>query len=76
MHYFAVAMAKMYSLSIRIPRWLFILLSGAAGSVLLRLMHAPAAPRERARGVKVPKPASTPGSPSTASDSTKKRKRR
>ena len=75
MHYFALAVAKIYSLTIRIPQWLFVLLTGAAGSVLLRLMHTPAAPRASARGVKVPR---TPGSPSaaTTSDTTKKRKRR
>jgi hypothetical protein len=79
MHYFALAMAKIYGLSIGIPHWLFVLLSGAAGSVLLRLMHSPAAPRAPARGVKAPKTASAPGSSSTTpttSDSTKKRKRR
>lgn len=79
MHYFALAMAKMYNQSTRIPHWLFVLLSGAAGSVLLRLMHSPAAPRTPVRGVKVPKTTSAPGSSSTTpttSDSTKKRKRR
>ena len=84
MHYFALAAAKIYNLSIRIPRWLFVLLSGAAGSVLLRLMHTPAAPRPPARAIKEPpemtaSAAPTPGSSSTApatSDGTKKRKRR
>jgi len=84
MHYFAIVAAKVYTVTISIPRWLFVLLSGAVGSLLLGLMHTQASPKPtRAKEAPVSSektPPATPGPSSTvhpkASDSTKKRKRR
>jgi len=80
MHYFAIVVTKVYTLTISIPRWLFVLLSGAVGSLLLGLMHTQATPNAPKSPVSSEKtPPSTPGSlsavhPTTRSD--KKRKRR
>ncbi|KAK2465937.1 hypothetical protein APHAL10511_001578 [Amanita phalloides] len=83
MHFFAMAMTKAYNLTVKIPRWLFVLLSGAAGSALLSLMHAPAAPRPRQRATRelaspeqVEGTTSISGSSMTDGDNAKKRKRR
>jgi len=81
MHYFAIVAAKVYTLTISIPRWLFVLLSGAVGSLLLGLMHTQASPKpKRAKEVPVSSEKTSPATPSAVhpktSDSTKKRKRR
>ncbi|KAM6496202.1 hypothetical protein JOM56_008908 [Amanita muscaria] len=41
LHYFATAMAKVYNLAVRVPRWLFVILSGMLGSILLSTLHSP-----------------------------------
>ncbi|KAF8345582.1 hypothetical protein F5887DRAFT_965740 [Amanita rubescens] len=81
MHYFAIVTAKVYTLTISIPRWLFVLISGAVGSLLLGLMHTQASPKpKRAKEVPVSSEKTSPATPSAVhpktSDSTKKRKRR
>jgi hypothetical protein len=90
LHYFAVAMARFYNLAVRIPRWLFFIISGAIGSLLLNLMHGSTAqrPAQRHEAEVVPDSssdnASAPDAGTSSSvsptrkgdDATKKRKRK
>ncbi|KAF7332637.1 hypothetical protein MKEN_00146500 [Mycena kentingensis (nom. inval.)] len=39
MHYFAIALQKIYDITIRVPRWVLILVSGSLASVVLNLFH-------------------------------------
>lgn len=82
MDWFAVGFQKFYDYTTTIPRWLFLVITGTLGSVLLNLMHSkPKAQAPKPQGTKS-STAKAPATPTpveatttaTASSPTKKRK--
>ena len=48
MHYFATAMRSGYDWTVRIPKFILMIITGAAGSLIMRLMHRPPPPKPEA----------------------------
>lgn len=50
MHYYALAMAKIYNIFVVLPRWLVMILSGVIASFVMKIMHRnPAAEKSMTR---------------------------
>ncbi|PSR77290.1 hypothetical protein PHLCEN_2v7983 [Hermanssonia centrifuga] len=68
-HYFALGMKKMYDTIVRIPRFLLMVITGALGSLVMKLMHRPP-PETANKPEPEPKPlpvkAIAPATPSTS----------
>ena len=55
MHYFATAMRSGYDWTVRIPKFILMIITGAAGSLIMRLMHRPPPPKPEAPPAPKPK---------------------
>lgn len=59
MHYFAQGMRQAYDVTVRIPKFVLMVITGALGSLFMRLLHRPEPTKPAAK----PKPAVTPAPP-------------
>ena len=68
MHYFALGQRTVYDYMVRVPKFLLMIITGALGSVVMRLMHR--APAEKPKPAVKPQPAVAPAAPAPATTAT------
>ncbi|EKM60062.1 uncharacterized protein PHACADRAFT_250926 [Phanerochaete carnosa HHB-10118-sp] len=72
MHYWAFAQRTVYDYTVRIPKFLLMIIAGGLGSVVMRLLHRPPSeqPKPATKPTAKSRPAAVPGAPAPAATST------